>query len=292
MRFLGLDVHCDFCEVAIAETRWRVRRVRSRPAWRSLNCSRVAWRRAMSLRWRRLRTRWRSRGSSSLMSLERCWLTRRRSRPRRVTDTIDAKTLAQLLAGEFLAEVWTPDEQTRVRRQLISRRGHLVRQMVREKNQVYAVLQRQLKEQQSVNACIRQIDFVKKEIELVDVEIAKQVLASEDIRRLMTLPGVSGVIATAILAAIGDVSRFRRLAISSVSRVQPTRAPARFRACEARTHQQARPRRGPQTPGRGCLARRQNYPAAARVSSNSDAFCVSRPHPSPLRATGAALACG
>ena len=63
-------------------------------------------------------------------------------------------------------------------------------------------------EQQSVNACLRQIDFVKKEIELVDVEIAKQVLASEDIRRLMTLPGVSGVTATAILAAIGDVSRF------------------------------------------------------------------------------------
>jgi transposase len=34
------------------------------------------------------------------------------------------------------------------------------------------------------------------------------VLASEDIRRLMTLPGVSGVTATAMLAAIGDVSRF------------------------------------------------------------------------------------
>lgn len=38
--------------------------------------------------------------------------------------------------------------------------------------------------------------------------IAKQVLASEDIRRLMTLPGVSGVTATAMMAAIGDASRF------------------------------------------------------------------------------------
>jgi transposase len=42
----------------------------------------------------------------------------------------------------------------------------------------------------------------------VDLEIAKQVLASEDIRRLMTLPGVSGVTATGMLAAIGDISRF------------------------------------------------------------------------------------
>jgi transposase len=112
---------------------------------------------------------------------------------------------------------------------------HLVRQRVREKNQVHAVLQRQLKnrppmtdvfgvkgrvwlgdqcrllpidEQQTVDACLRQIDFLAREIELVDIEIAKQVLASEDIRRLMTLPGVSEVTATAMLAAIGDVSRF------------------------------------------------------------------------------------
>lgn len=63
-------------------------------------------------------------------------------------------------------------------------------------------------EQQTVDACLRQIDFLGREIELVDIEIAKQVLASEDIRRLMTLPGISGVTATAMLAAIGDVSRF------------------------------------------------------------------------------------
>ena len=151
------------------------------------------------------------------------------------TDKIDARLLARLLAAGFLAEVWTPDEPTRVRRRLISRRMHLVRQRVREKNQVHAVLQRQLKlrppmtdlfgvkgrvwlsdqcrllpidEQQTVDACVRQIDFLGHEIELVDVEIAKQVVSSADIRRMMTLPGVSGVTATALLAAIGDVSRF------------------------------------------------------------------------------------
>ncbi|MGZ4248751.1 MAG: IS110 family transposase [Solirubrobacteraceae bacterium] len=49
------------------------------------------------------------------------------------TDKIDARLLAQLLAAGFIAEVWTPDEQTRVRRRLISRRIQLVRQRVREK---------------------------------------------------------------------------------------------------------------------------------------------------------------
>jgi transposase len=55
------------------------------------------------------------------------------------TDKIDAKTLAKLLAGGFLAEVWTPDELTRVRRRLIARRGQLVRHRVREKNQIHAI---------------------------------------------------------------------------------------------------------------------------------------------------------
>jgi transposase len=50
------------------------------------------------------------------------------------TDKIDAATLAKLLAGGFLPEVWTPDEQTRVRRRLIARRGQLVRHRTREKN--------------------------------------------------------------------------------------------------------------------------------------------------------------
>jgi transposase len=54
-------------------------------------------------------------------------------------------------------------------------------------------------ERQTIDACLRQIDFVDQEIALVDIEIAKQVLASEDIRRLMTLPGVSEVTATAMM---------------------------------------------------------------------------------------------
>jgi transposase len=65
-----------------------------------------------------------------------------------------------------------------------------------------------LDEQQTVDACLRQIDFLEAELELVDREIAKQVLACQDIRRLMTLPGVSGVTATALLAAVGDIRRF------------------------------------------------------------------------------------
>src|SRR5205814_1091206 len=47
------------------------------------------------------------------------------------TDKIDARTLAQLLAGGFLPAVWPPDEQTRILRRRISARAQLVRQRTR-----------------------------------------------------------------------------------------------------------------------------------------------------------------
>jgi transposase len=239
VRFIGLDVHRDFCEVAIAED-GEVRSAgpvaSSEPMLElfagSLGPDDVV---AMEATANALAIARILEPHVARVVLANPKAVKAATGLRAKTDKIDARVLAQLLAAGFLAEVWTPDEQTRVRRRLISRRCQLVRQQVREKNQVHAVLQRQLKarppmtdlfgvkgrvwlaaqcahlpvdERQSVDACLRQIDFIKSEVELVDVEIAKQVIASPDIRRLMTLPGVSGVTATALLAAIGDVSRF------------------------------------------------------------------------------------
>jgi hypothetical protein len=52
MRSVGLDVHLDFCEVAIVEdgeVRSAGRLRRSRSAW---SCSPRAWQRMTGLRWR------------------------------------------------------------------------------------------------------------------------------------------------------------------------------------------------------------------------------------------------
>jgi transposase len=149
------------------------------------------------------------------------------------TDKIDARTLAKLLAGGFLPAVWLPDEQTRILRRRISARAQLVRQRTRAKNQVHATLIRNLRgkppvsdlfgtrgrrwlaaqelptdEQETVAACLRQIEFLDREIALVERGLAEQVLASTEMRRLLTLPGVNFVTAAALLAAIGDIGRF------------------------------------------------------------------------------------
>jgi transposase len=237
MRFIGMDVHRDFCEVAI----WEAGEVR--------NAGRV------SSNEEELALFAQSLGEDDEVAMEMSGNARAVAAiiaphvaavtladPKKVrerigngpkTDRLDARALAKLLAGGFLAAVWAPDEPTRVRRRLISRRYQLVRQRTREKNQVHAVLVRNLKgkppmsdlfgvngrawlaaqplpvdEAETVSACLRQVDFLEGEIELIDRRIAEQVMGSPQIRRLMSLPGFGAVSATALMAAIGDIERF------------------------------------------------------------------------------------
>ena len=149
------------------------------------------------------------------------------------TDKVDARILAQLLAADFLPSVWLPDDRTRMLRRQIARRTHLVRQRTRLKNQVHAILARNLAptcpvsdlfgragrhwlaqqklpgdERRSVEALIRQLDFHGAELKAVDGELAVEALGDPVVARLMTIPGIDSVVAQAIVSAVGDFSRF------------------------------------------------------------------------------------
>src|SRR5437660_1137519 len=63
-------------------------------------------------------------------------------------------------------------------------------------------------EQETVAACLRQIEFLDGEIALIERALAEQVLASAEMRRLLTLPGVTFVTAAALVAAVGEIRRF------------------------------------------------------------------------------------
>jgi transposase len=62
---------------------------------------------------------------------------------------------------------------------------------------------------ETVQAALRHIAFLDREIEAAEQLIAKQLLHSPDARRLMTVPGENVIATAAFLAAIGDISRFR-----------------------------------------------------------------------------------
>ena len=150
------------------------------------------------------------------------------------TDKVDAQVLAQLLAAGFLPSVWIADDETQALRRQVARRAHIVRQRTRLKNRVQSILHRNLiprcpaadlfghkgrgwlaeqelpaDERQAVEALLRQLDFHGEELKLVDAELARVALRREEVKRLMTIPGVDATVALSIVAAVGDFGRFR-----------------------------------------------------------------------------------
>ena len=65
-----------------------------------------------------------------------------------------------------------------------------------------------MEERESVDAGIRQIEFLDAEIAAVERLIAQQALSWPEIRRLMTVPGVNLVCAATFIAAVGNANRF------------------------------------------------------------------------------------
>jgi transposase len=149
------------------------------------------------------------------------------------TDKVDAAILAQLLAADYLPSVWKPDDATQALRRQVARRANLVKQRTRLKNQVQAILQRNLvprcpfadmfgikgrswlinqglpsDEKFAVDALLRLIDFHAQELKLIDTDLGRIGLERPEVKRLMTVPGIDATVALSIIAAVGDFHRF------------------------------------------------------------------------------------
>lgn len=146
-RAVGMDVHRDFCEVAIADG-GRVTqpgRVLTTPAALELFAASLAPTDRVAL-------------EVTGNAAEIARIIRRHvadvvvvsphdtavGRARAKTDRLDARTLARLLAAGELDAVWMPDETTRAMRRRLSQRSQLVRSRTRAKNELHAVLIRRL----------------------------------------------------------------------------------------------------------------------------------------------------
>jgi transposase len=155
------------------------------------------------------------------------------SESKQKTDRHDAKTLAQMLAAGMLTGSWKPDELTRALRRRVARRAGLVTHRTRSKNEILAVLHRNLTnrppmsdpfgvagrswlaalelpddERDTIDAALRQIDFLDEEIAKLERQLACFAVESEQARRLMTVPGVGLITAIAFLAQVGEITRF------------------------------------------------------------------------------------
>jgi transposase len=238
MRSFALDVHRDFCEVAVAEGGKvrRVGRIDTTPEAIRLFAGSLgpddaivleATGGAMAVA-RLLRE-----GPVGRVVVANAAEVRAISHARVKSDRFDAATLARLLAADMIGEVWIPDEATLALRRRVARRAGLVRQCTRVKNEVHAVVMRCLlgrppasdlfgrkgrawlaeqvlpeEETETVDGCLRQIDFLGSEIALLDHKIAEQAIRWPGLTRLLTIPGVDVGTAAAVVAAVGDIRRF------------------------------------------------------------------------------------
>ncbi len=237
MRWFGLDVHRDFCEVAVAEEDGvrSAGRIATRVPTLELFAQSLLQSDVVALE--------ATTGADTIVSvLERHGIrvvvanTRKLksiTEARAKTDRLDARTLARLAASGLIDEVWTPDERTRALRRLTNRRERLVRARTRAKNEAHGVLARTLCERPPVtdafgkggrqwlaalelpaderltlDGCLRQVDFLDVEVAALDGEIAKQALDWPEVLRLMSIPGVNVQTAVTFMASIGDISRF------------------------------------------------------------------------------------
>ena len=154
MRGFGLDVHRDFCEVAIAEGS-EVRSAGKVPTRvpalelfaESLVASDVVALEATSGA-EKVTSVLQARGIRVIVANTR--RLRSISQAKAKTDKLDAQTLARLLMSGLLDEVWTPDERTRTLRRLTNRRERIVRARSRAKNEAHGVLARNLCERPPV----------------------------------------------------------------------------------------------------------------------------------------------
>jgi transposase len=64
-------------------------------------------------------------------------------------------------------------------------------------------------ERLTVDAALRQLDFITDELAQIDKLVAEAALTDPDVLRLMTIPGVDLTTAVTMVAVIGDVRRFK-----------------------------------------------------------------------------------
>jgi transposase len=160
VRAFGLDVHRDFCEVAIAEegvvgSAGRIAtRVEALQLFaQSLVASDVVAVEATTGA-DRIVSVLQAEGIRVVVANTR--KLRSMTEAKAKTDRLDARTLARLLVSGLLEEVWTPDERTRTLRRLTNRRERLVRARTRAKNEAHGVLARNLCERPPGHGHLRQ----------------------------------------------------------------------------------------------------------------------------------------
>ena len=148
------------------------------------------------------------------------------------SDKLDARTLATLLQANLVFESYVPPKARREQRTLVRHRAGLVKTRTEIRNRIHALLakhelhhnysdlygkqglewleslQLQGVDQVVLKTNLALLKTLDEQIEVMTHEVAKTACNEEDIRILMTMPGIDFYSAMVIASEIGDVKRF------------------------------------------------------------------------------------
>lgn len=149
------------------------------------------------------------------------------------TDTIDAKTLADLLRADLIPLVHVPSHEVRSQKNLLRQRFWLVELRTRVKNRTHHILDRnhvtlpscsdlfgkagrQLLDQIAIpapdnlllRAHLELLDYIEKQIDQAERWTKEALKDHPGVTRLRTIPGIGKTLAALVALEIDDISRF------------------------------------------------------------------------------------
>ena len=148
------------------------------------------------------------------------------------TDRVDSKALAELLRLDALPSSYMPDEETSSLREMVRRRAYLVRERTKFRVKirdclVYNGIKRTKDEGSSnglftidginwlrslnlepIDMYLRLIEALDREITLLSNELKEKASDDEEVKLLITIPGIGYYSALLIKSEIGEIDRF------------------------------------------------------------------------------------
>lgn len=144
------------------------------------------------------------------------------------SDRVDSKAIAELVRLDALPPAYIPDEQTAMLREKIRRRAFLVRERVRLRTKIKSILTYEgikqpidhglftgkgvewlhTLELNPIESYLRIISPLDEEIRCVSKELKEMAMVDEDVKLLMTIPGVGYYTALLVKSEVGDINRF------------------------------------------------------------------------------------
>lgn len=148
------------------------------------------------------------------------------------TDRVDARVLAELVRRDLVPVVWVPTLHDRELRERLRRRAHLVRLRTSAMNRTFGLLtqwglraslsalrapetlERFVEDGlppvwlESIRTLLAVIDDLDRQIAPIERELRPIAHGHDQVRLLMTIPGIAELLGLTVMAEIGDISRF------------------------------------------------------------------------------------